>query len=88
MKYFISSVALIGFFVFIPVVQADTFFIDADCATPGNGSTATCVNDGNDSFDDTLDFTEVNRNAGDIAIHRRGTTAIYDDGTDLLFNSD
>jgi len=76
------------FLLIAPTVHGATFFIDADCATPGDGSTATCINDGNDSFDDTLDFTESNRNAGDIAIHRRNTTATYDDGTDLLFNSD
>ena len=64
------------------------FYIDADCATPGNGSEPTCDNDANDPFDDILDFTEVNRNAGDIAFVRRGTTALYDDGTDLNFNSD
>ena len=88
MKHLISVIALIGFFIFVPNVYADIFFIDADCLTPGNGSTATCANDGNDSFDDTLDFTETGRSAGDIAIHRRGTTALYDDGTDLEFTSD
>ena len=37
----------------------------------------------------TLDqFTENARSAGDIAILRRGTTAQYDDGTDLGFTSD
>lgn len=61
------------------------FFIDADCATPGDGTTATCNGDADDSFNDTLDFTESASAAGDIGIHRRGTTATYDDGTDLLF---
>ena len=88
MKHLILVVSLIGFFLFVPNVYADTFFIDADCLTPGNGTTPTCANNGNDSFDDTLDFTETGRNAGDIAIHRRGTTALYDDGTDLFFTSD
>lgn len=88
MKYLILPVAFIGFFLFVPNVHAATFFIDSDCGTPGNGSLAACTGAGTDSFDDTLDFTETGRNDGDVGIHRRGTTALYDDGTDLQFTSD
>lgn len=65
------------------------YYIDSDCATPGDGTTATCNNDGSDSYDDLDDFNElVARTGGDKAILRRGTTATYDDGSDLLFISD
>ena len=65
-----------------------TYYIDADCATPGDGTTATCNNDGSDSYDELDDFTEVARSAGDKAILRRSTTANYDNASDLLFTSD
>ena len=65
-----------------------TYYIDADCGTPGNGTTPTCNGDADDSFDDFDDFTEVSRSFGDIAIARRGTSAQYDDNTDLNFTSD
>jgi len=65
-----------------------TYYIDADCGTPGNGTTATCNGDADDSFDELDDFTETARSAGDVAILRRGTTARYDNGTDLTFTSD
>lgn len=65
-----------------------TYYIDADCGTPGDGTTATCNGDADDSYDELDDFTEVARSAGDIAILRRGTTARYDNSSDLLFTSD
>jgi hypothetical protein len=65
-----------------------TYYIDADCATPGDGTTATCNGDADDSFDELDDFTEVARSDGDIAILRRGATATYDNSTDLTFTSD
>ncbi|MEK0325474.1 MAG: hypothetical protein QQN63_07200 [Nitrosopumilus sp.] len=63
------------------------FFVDDTCATPGNGSSATCGGVANDPFDDLVAFTETGRNAGDICTVRRDNTSI-DDGTDLLFTSD
>lgn len=63
------------------------YFVDDTCATPGNGTTATCTGGANDSYDDLDAFTEVARSAGDIVTVRRDNTSI-DDGTDLLFTSD
>lgn len=88
MKFLILSIAITGFFIFVPNVHAATFFIDADCATPGTGGVAECDGGADDAFDDFLDFTEATNSAGDIAIARRGTTVTYDDSTDLNFTSD
>lgn len=64
-----------------------TFFIDADCGTPGDGTTATCNGDADDSFDDLDAFMSVARSAGDVAIARRSPTRM-DDGTDVTVISD
>ena len=59
------------------------YFIDSDNGNDGNNGTAT------GTAWATMDkFTETARLAGDIATCRRGMTARYDDGTDLLFTSD
>ena len=52
--------------------KGTTYYIDFECGTPGDGTTATCNGDADDSYDQLEDFTEVARSAGDKAIVRRG----------------
>ncbi len=63
-----------------------TFFIDSQCNTPGNGTTATCSGGANDSYDNIDDFADVARNAGDTAIVRRVASGSQN-GTDVTFSS-
>lgn len=70
-------------------ILGTTYYIDSDCASPGTGLTKTCDGaGGDDPFDDIDDFTDAARSAGDIAWLKRGTTATYDDGSDVTFTSD
>lgn len=60
-----------------------TYYIDADNGNDGNTGLST------GAAWATLDqFTENARSAGDTAILRRGTTARYDNASDLIFTSD
>ncbi len=65
-----------------------TYYIDSACATPGNGTTATCNGDADDSWIFLDSFTESARSAGDNVILRRGNASTTDNGTDLQFTSD
>ena len=64
-----------------------SYYIDFDCNTPGNGTTATCNGDADDSYGNLDAFTEVARVAGDIAYVRNGTASTTN-VSDLNFTSD
>ncbi len=66
-------------------IDDDNFTIPVNVTTGGTGGTAT-DNDG--PWKTIHKFTENARSAGDILTCRRGTTAQYDDGTQLDFTSD
>ena len=80
-------ITIFGLLLFAGQSEAATFYINSECNTPGNGTTATCLNDGNDSYDNLDDFTETARTAGDLAIVRRVASGSQN-GTDLNFTSD
>ena len=79
---------MIGYFGSVSDALATVYYINADCGTSGDGTTATCNGDADDSFDDLDDFTEVARSVGDIAFVRRGTASTTDNASDLGFVSD
>lgn len=66
-----------------------TYYIDADNGLDtNNGLGPDSAHATNKPFKTLDQFTENARSPGDIAILRRGTTAQYDDSTDLTFTSD
>lgn len=87
MKKLFIFLFLLGGFYFAGEAQAATFFIDFGCNTPGNGSTATCNGDADDSFGSIDTFADAARTAGDIAWVRRGTASTTNI-TDVTFTSD
>lgn len=87
MKKLFVFLFLLGGFYFAGEVQAATFFIDPGCNTPGDGTTATCNGDADDSFGSFDTYTDNARSAGDFGWVRRGTASTTN-MTDLTFTSD
>jgi hypothetical protein len=70
LTWFLALAALV---LVMPGVRAQTpYYIDASCATPGNGTTLTCDGDADDAWDDLSDITGLS--AGDSVLLKRGET--------------
>ncbi len=66
------ALALIALVLLSPNADAATFYIDPDCATPGDGTSDTCSGLSTDPFDN---WTDVTWTAGNSYFQKAGTIA-------------
>jgi len=72
------------FLIFVVSANAATYYVDADCATPGTGTSDTCSNAADDPFQTIAAVNGVNFADGDIISFEKGDT--FNDA-DLTLNA-